>query len=262
MVHRRSIAGAHDSWPSAPIDCLYERSGTFVLRLHLQFRISGMSSPYVSMYCLCSISLSCLLRFRRRAGRRSGQAVDGVHDEVEAVQIVQHRHVEGGGDRALFLVAADVDVVVVRAAVGQPVNQPRVAMEGEDDRLVRGEEFVEVRVAQPVRVLGVRLQPHEVDDVDDADLEVGQMRPHDRDGGERLQRRHVAAAGHDHVGRHALVVAGPLPDADALDAVLDGRVHRQPLRRRVFARDHDVDVVAAAQAVVHHREEAVGVGGR
>ena len=50
------------------------------------------------------------------------QAVDGVHHEMEAVQIVQHRHVEGCGDGALFLVAADVDVVVVSAAVGQPVD--------------------------------------------------------------------------------------------------------------------------------------------
>ena len=50
------------------------------------------------------------------------QAVDGVHREVEAVQIVQHRHVEGGSDGALFFIAADVDVVVVCAAVGQPVN--------------------------------------------------------------------------------------------------------------------------------------------
>src|SRR5579871_4767178 len=39
-------------------------------------------------------------------------AVNGVHHEVEAVQIVQDRHVEGGGDGALFLVAADVDVVM------------------------------------------------------------------------------------------------------------------------------------------------------
>src|SRR5208282_3255490 len=40
-------------------------------------------------------------------------------------------------------------------------------------------------------------------------------------------------------------------------AVLDGGVHRQPLRRRVFARDHDIDVMAAAQAVAHHRQQAV-----
>ncbi len=115
------------------------------------------------------------------------------------------------------------------------------------------------RVAQPVRVLGLRLQPHQVDHVDHPDLQLRQVLAQDRDRRERLQRRHVAAAGHDHVGRDALVVAGPLPDADALGAMLDRGVHREPLRRRVLARDHDVDVVAAAQAVVHDRQQAVGV---
>jgi len=51
------------------------------------------------------------------------QPVDGVHHEVEAVQIVQHRHIKGRGDGSFFLVAADVDVVVVGTAVGQPMNQ-------------------------------------------------------------------------------------------------------------------------------------------
>ena len=104
-----------------------------------------------------------------------------------------------------------------------------------------------------------RLQLHEVDDVDHPDFQIGQMLAHDGDGGERLQRGHVATAGHDHVGRDALVVAGPLPDANALSAMLGGGVHRQPLRRRVFACDHDVDIVPAAQAVVHHRQQAVCV---
>jgi len=132
-------------------------------------------------------------------------------------------------------------------------------MEGEDDRLVPGEELVEVRVAQPMRVLGLRLQLHEVDDVDHADFQLRQMAAHNRDGGERFERGHVAAAGHDHVGCNALVVARPLPDADALGAVLDGGVHRQPLRRRMFARDYDVDVMPAAQTMIHHRQQAVGI---
>ena len=42
-------------------------------------------------------------------------------------------------------------------------------------------------------------------------------------------------------------------------AVLDGLVHGQPLRGRLLARDHDIDVVAAAQAVIGHRKQAVGV---
>ena len=72
------------------------------------------------------------------------QTVDGIHHEMEAVQFVQHRHVERRGDGAFFLVAAHVDVVVIGASVGQPVDQPRVGMKGEDDRLVPGEELVEV----------------------------------------------------------------------------------------------------------------------
>jgi hypothetical protein len=185
------------------------------------------------------------------------QAVDGVHHEVKAVQIVQYRHVEGRGDGALFLVATAVDVAVVSTAVGQPVDQRWVGMEGEDHWLVLGEEGVKIHVAQPVWVFGLRLQLHEVDDVDHLDFQVGQMLAHYGDGGERLQRGHVATAGHDHVGCNVLVVTGLRPNADALGAVLEGGVHRQPLRRRVFASDHDVDVMAVAQAVVHHRQQAV-----
>ena len=48
----------------------------------------------------------------------------------------------------------------------------------------------------------------------------------------------------------------PMPSVQCLTAAS----MRQPLRRRVLARDHDVNVMAAAQAVVHHRRSAVGVG--
>ena len=67
------------------------------------------------------------------------KAVDGVHHQMKAVQLIQHRHIKGGGDSALFLITADVDVVVVGAAVGEPVDQPWVGVESEDDRLRLGE---------------------------------------------------------------------------------------------------------------------------
>jgi hypothetical protein len=41
--------------------------------------------------------------------------------------------------------------------------------------------------------------------------------------------------------------------------VLDRLVHREPLGRRLLARDDHIDVVPAAQAVVGDREEAVRV---
>ena len=98
--------------------------------------------------------------------------------------------------------------------VGQPVNQPRIAVEGEDDRLVGGEQRVEIVIRKPVRMLARRLQLHQVDDVDDANLQVRGVLAEQIDGGQRLQRRHVAAARHDHIGLAAAVVAGPLPDAE------------------------------------------------
>src|SRR5215467_4363008 len=50
-------------------------------------------------------------------------AVDDVAYEVEAIEIVQHAHIERRRGGALFLVAAHVDVVVARSPVGQPVNK-------------------------------------------------------------------------------------------------------------------------------------------
>ena len=65
-------------------------------------------------------------------------------------------------------------------------------------------------------MLVLRLQRHQVDDVDDADLQVRKRLAQQIDRGKRLQRRHVAGAGHHHVGlAHHRLVAGPLPDADA-----------------------------------------------
>jgi hypothetical protein len=57
-----------------------------------------------------------------------------------------------------------------------------------------------------------------------------------------------------------LIVAGPLPNADAFRAMDDGRVHGEPLRKRVFAGDHDVDVIAASQAMIEDRQQAVRIG--
>ena len=99
-------------------------------------------------------------------------------------------------------------------------------------------------------MLALRLQLHQVDDVDHPDLQIGQMLAKDRDGRQNLERRRVAAAGHHDVRLAALVVAGPLPDADAFRAMHDRRVHGQPLRQRVLAGHHHVDVVPAAQAVI------------
>ena len=78
-------------------------------------------------------------------------------------------------------------------------------------------------------MLGGRLQPHQVDHVDDPHPQVGQVLAQQVDCGEHLERRHVAGAGQHDVGLVAVVVARPVPDADAAGAVQHGVVHRQPV---------------------------------
>ena len=61
------------------------------------------------------------------------QAINCIHHEVKTIQFIQHRHVERSGDGAFLLIAANVDVVMVCAAIRQPVDQPRVGMEGKNN---------------------------------------------------------------------------------------------------------------------------------
>ena len=75
-------------------------------------------------------------------------ALDGINDEVKAVEIVEDDHIERRGRRAFFLVAANVKLRVIRPPVGQAVNQPRVAVKGENDGFVFGKERVEIRLSE------------------------------------------------------------------------------------------------------------------
>src|SRR3984893_11940377 len=85
-------------------------------------------------------------------------AVDHVADEMEAVEVVAHDHIERRGRRPLLLVAANVDVAVV----GAPVDQPGIAVMGKDDRLVGREQRIEIVVGNTVRMLLVWLQCHQI----------------------------------------------------------------------------------------------------
>ena len=66
-------------------------------------------------------------------------AVDDVNCQVEAVDLVQDGELQRGVDVALLLVAAHMDIAVIVTAIGELVNQPGIAVEVEDHRLVFGE---------------------------------------------------------------------------------------------------------------------------
>jgi hypothetical protein len=51
-------------------------------------------------------------------------AIDHVAREVKAIEIIQDGHIEGSRCCSFFLVSADVEVVVIRAPIGQTVDQP------------------------------------------------------------------------------------------------------------------------------------------
>ena len=172
---------------------------------------------------------------------------------MEAVEVVEHHHVEGGRGRALLLVAAHVDVVVVGAPVGETVDQPRIAVVGEDHRPAGREQGVELVVGEPVRVLAVRLQAHQVDDIDDTQPKLGQPLAQDRGRGERLERRHVSGAGEHDVGLDAVVARSPVPDPEAAGAVEHRLLDRQIVQRRLLAGDDHVDVLTRAQGMIGDR---------
>ncbi len=124
--------------------------------------------------------------------------VDDVHDQVEAVEVVEHHHVERRRGGSFFLVAPDMHVGMVGAPVGEAVDQGWVAVVGEDHRPVRGEERVELVVRETVGMLGLGLQAHQIDHVDHSDAQLGEVLAQQRRCGDRLQRGHVAGAGeHD-----------------------------------------------------------------
>src|SRR5215467_12692922 len=76
--------------------------------------------------------------------RKSRNSPNGVKFELETIQVVEHHHIEWSRGSSFFLIAADVNIVVIVAAVGELVNQSRIAVISKDHRLVGGEDRVEI----------------------------------------------------------------------------------------------------------------------
>ena len=186
------------------------------------------------------------------------QTAHRVDDQIKPVNVVEDPHIEGRGDGALLLVAADMEIFVV-AAIGQLVDEGRIPVVGEDNGLILGEQTVIFLVGQTVGMLRVGLELHQIHHIYHAELQLRQLLTQDADGSQRFQRGCVAAAGHDHIRLLALIVGGPAPDADALCAVLHRLLHGQPLLAGVLAGHNDIHIVAALDAVVKAAQQAVGI---
>src|ERR1700692_2494634 len=65
----------------------------------------------------------------------SGNTIDHINRQVEAVDLIADRKFERRVDVALLFIAANMDVAVVGSAIGELVDQPRISMEVAEDRL-------------------------------------------------------------------------------------------------------------------------------
>src|SRR5579871_842839 len=99
-------------------------------------------------------------------------AVHDVHREAEAVRIVVNGEFERGIDISLLFVAANMDVVMICAAVGESMDQLRVPVKIEHDGFIDCEERIEIAIRESVRMLTGRLQLEEIHDVNETDFKV------------------------------------------------------------------------------------------
>lgn len=206
-------------------------------------QVLGVHANFVRVVAGGQLGVLQLLARGRAPVVEVRHAVNGVNGQAEAVGAVADGQLQGGVNVALFPVAPDVDVVTAGPAVDEAVHEPGVRVEVEDDGLVVGEEGGPLLVLEAVGVVIVVDELEQVDNVDAADLELGEVLQQQVNGGERLAGRNVAAAGHDQVGLLAGVGAELRPDADALGAVLDCLFHGEVLQVLLLVRYNNVDVV-------------------
>src|SRR5438105_5806558 len=103
-----------------------------------------------------------------------------------------------------------------------------------------------------MRVFSLRLQGHEINYINYAYFQVGNILPQKVYCRERLERGNITRTRHNDIRLTAPVRASPVPNRDSGGAVLDGSIHFEPLRRWLFARNDHIDVVVMLEAMVGH----------
>ena len=107
--------------------------------------------------------------------RESRNTANRIELKLEAVEVIQHDHIEWRRRGSLFFISAHMNVVVIVAAIREFVDQSRIAVIRKDHGLVGSKDCVEILVLQAVRMFFVGLQRHQVDDVYNANANVGNV---------------------------------------------------------------------------------------
>ena len=70
---------------------------------------------------------------------------------------------------------------------------------------------------------------------------------------------YIATGCKDNISLAALIVAGPVPNTNAFCAMLNSVLGPEKLDMLLLIGDNHIDIVHAAEAMVHHGQEAVSI---
>src|SRR6266851_991098 len=177
-------------------------------------------------------------------GTEARDPVDNVDRQVKAIDLVEDGKLEWRVDVALFLVSADMYVVMILATIAELVDERGIRVEVEDDGFVGGEKGIEVAIGESVRVFALWHEAEEIDDVDETDLQIREALLQDHDRRQRFHRCNISSTSHYHVGFLAVVCRSPVPNANALGTVGYRIFHVEVLKVVLLVRDNDINVVA------------------
>ena len=85
--------------------------------------------------------------------------------QMIAIEPVQHGHIKRRGGSALFVKSMHVKITMIITLISQTMDQPRIAVEGKDYRLVSGKQVLKLRLAFAMRMLLITLQRHQINNV-------------------------------------------------------------------------------------------------
>ena len=88
---------------------------------------------------------------------KSRNAVNHVTNEMKAIHVVEYHHVKRGRGRTLFLEATNMQIVMVRPAVRQLMNQGRLTVKRKNNLAICGEHRIKLLIGQAIGVLTGRL---------------------------------------------------------------------------------------------------------
>lgn len=187
------------------------------------------------------------------------QAVNSQNSQAVSVGLVTDGKLERGVNVALLLVTTNTHALLSLALVGKTVNQPRVGVEVENNRLVIGKDGSVLSIGQTVRMVAIGLQLEQVDDIDEANLQLGKVLTKKGSSSKRFLRASVTATCHDDIRLFTCIVGGPRPNSKTLATVGDSFFHVEELKVILLVGNNDIDVVDRLEAVVHGAEESVGI---